>query len=266
MLIIYNMTIKLIISLIPFFINFNNLGINEWGQTGHRVIAQIAQEYISDNTSDSINQILNGKSLASISNYADDIKSDKNFDKYKPWHYLNMKLDDNYKDIILNKKGDVVQAINYCINILNDKNKSKKEKIFYLKLLVHFVGDIHQPLHVGRAKDRGGNNIKVKWFGKGTNLHRVWDSQIIDSHQMSYTELSNDLHFLSLTEINKIKSDSINIWLKESQKIAKLIYQDVNTETNLGFLYKYKYLDIVKLRLLKGGIRLASILDDIFKK
>ena len=82
MLIIYNMTIKLIISLIPFFINSNNLGINEWGQTGHRVIAQIAQEYISDNTSDSINQILNGKSLASISNYADDIKSDKNFDKY----------------------------------------------------------------------------------------------------------------------------------------------------------------------------------------
>ena len=81
MLIIYNMTIKLIISLIPFFINSNNLGINEWGQTGHRVIAQIAQEYISDNTSDSINQILNGKSLASISNYADDIKSDKNREK-----------------------------------------------------------------------------------------------------------------------------------------------------------------------------------------
>ena len=73
-----------------------------------------------------------------FSNYADDIKSDKNFDKYKPWHYLNMELDDNYKDIILNKKGDVVQAINYCINILKDKNKSKKEKIFYLKTFSSF--------------------------------------------------------------------------------------------------------------------------------
>ena len=165
-----------------------------------------------------------------------------------------------------NKKGDVVQAINYCINILKDNNQSKKEKIFYLKLLVHFVGDIHQPLHAGRAQDRGGNNIKVKWFGKGTNLHRVWDSQIINSHQMSYTELSKDLNVLSLSEINKIKRDSINTWIKESQQIAKLIYQDAETETNLGFSYSYKHLNIVRLRLLKGGIRLASILDDIFKK
>ena len=258
------MTFKLIISLISFFIYFENLNINEWGQTGHRVVAQIAQEYITDNTRDSINKLLNGKSLASISNYADYIKSDENFDKYKPWHYLNMKLDDNYKDIILNKKGDVVQAINYCINILKDNNQPKKEKIFYLKLLVHFVGDIHQPLHIGRLEDRGGNDIKVKWFGKVTNLHRVWDSQIIDSHQMSYTELSNDLDILSLKEINIIKSDSINIWIKESQNIAKLIYQDAKTETNLGFPYKYKYIEIVKFRLLKGGIRLASVLDDIF--
>ena len=262
------MTIKFIISLIPLIISSINFQYNEneWGLTGHRVVAQVAENYLTQTTKDSIRLFLNGKSLVSISNYADDIKSDKRFDKYKPWHYLNIKLNNDYQDIMTNKKGDVVQAINYCINILKDNNQSKKEKIFYLKLLVHFVGDIHQPLHVGRAQDRGGNNIKVKWFGKGTNLHRVWDSQIINSHQMSYTELSKDLNVLSLSEINKIKSDSINTWVKESQQIAKLIYHNVEIETDLGFSYSYKYFNIVRLRLLKGGIRLASILDDIFKK
>jgi len=262
------MTIKFIISLIPLIISSINFQYNEneWGLTGHRVVAQVAENYLTQTIKDSIRLFLNGKSLVSISNYADDIKSDKRFDKYKPWHYLNIKLNNDYQDIMPNKKGDVVQAINYCINILKDNNQSKKEKIFYLKLLVHFVGDIHQPLHAGRAQDRGGNNIKVKWFGKGTNLHRVWDSQIINSHQMSYTELSKDLNVLSLSEINKIKRDSINTWIKESQQIAKLIYQDAETETNLGFSYSYKHLNIVRLRLLKGGIRLASILDDIFKK
>ena len=258
------MTFKLIISLILLFNFFNNSEINEWGQTGHRVIAKIAQEYLNDNTRDSINKILNGKSLVSVSNFADEIKSDRKYDKYKPWHYVNMNLDDNYGEIVLNKKGDVVQAINYSIKILNNKKSSRNERTFYLKLLIHFIGDIHQPLHVGRFEDRGGNDIKVKWFGKTTNLHRVWDSQIIDSHQMSYTELSKDLPILTLREINKIKNDSILIWVKESQNLSKLIYSDVISESNLGFHYKYKYLDKLKLRLLKGGIRLASILNKIF--
>ena len=177
---------------------------------------------------------------------------------------MNIGLDDNYEEFILNKKGDVVQAINYSIDILKDKNISKDEKAFYLKLLVHFVGDIHQPLHVGRIEDRGGNDIKVKWFGQQTNLHRVWDSQIINSHQMSYTELSKDLPILTLSEISMIKNDSVIVWLKESQKLSKSIYNDVENEINLGYFYKYKYLDKLKLRLLKGGVRLASILNKIF--
>ena len=176
--------------------------------------------------------------MVSVSNFADEIKSDRKYNKYKPWHYVNMNLDDNYEDIVLNKKGDVVQAINYSIKILNNKKSSRNERTFYLKLLIHFIGDIHQPLHVGRFEDRGGNDIKVKWFGKTTNLHRVWDSQIIDSHQMSYTELSKDLPILTLREINKIKNDSILIWVKESQNLSNLIYSDVISESNLGFHYK----------------------------
>lgn len=243
------------------FIERNN---DDWGANGHRVVAQIAEENLSSVARELINKLLNGKSLVSVSTFADDIKSDPKYRKYNSWHYVNIDSDKNYGDLVPNKNGDIIKAIKKCILILKDKNHSINEKEFYLKLLVHFIGDIHQPLHVGRLEDRGGNDIKVKWFGKPSNLHRVWDSEIINSHQMSYSELSNDLPILKKNEIDKISNESIMIWVRESQKISKQIYDDAILNSNLGYNYRYKYIDIVKMRLLKGGLRLASILNSIF--
>ena len=243
------------------FIEKNN---DDWGANGHRVVAQIAEENLSSVARELINKLLNGKSLVSVSIFADDIKSDPKYRKYNSWHYVNIDSDKNYGDLVPNENGDIIKAIKKCILILKDKNQSINEKEFYLKLLVHFIGDIHQPLHVGRLEDRGGNDIKVKWFGKPSNLHRVWDSEIINSHQMSYSELSNDLPILKKNEIDKISNESIMIWVRESQKISKQIYDDAILNSNLGYNYRYKYIDIVKMRLLKGGLRLASILNSIF--
>ena len=81
---------------------------------------------------------------------------------------------------------------------------------------------------------------------------------------MSYSELSNDLPILKKNEIDKISNESIIIWVKESQEISKQIYDDAILNSNLGYNYRYKYIDIVKMRLLKGGLRLASILNSIF--
>ena len=243
------------------FIEKNN---DDWGANGHRVVAQIAEENLSSVARELINKLLKGKSLVSVSTFADDIKSDPKYRKYNSWHYVNIDSDKNYGDLVPNKNGDIIKAIEKCILILKDKNQSINEKEFYLKLLVHFIGDIHQPLHVGRLEDRGGNDIKVKWFGKPSNLHRVWDSEIINSHQMSYSELSNDLPILKKNEIDKISNESIMIWVKESQEISKQIYDDAMLNSNLGYNYRYKYLNTVKMRLLKGGLRLASILNSIF--
>ena len=243
------------------FIEKNN---DDWGANGHRVVAQIAEENLSSVARELINKLLNGKTLVSVSTFADDIKSDPKYRKYNSWHYVNIDSDKNYGGLVPNKNGDIIKAIKKCILILKDKNQSINEKEFYLKLLVHFIGDIHQPLHVGRLEDRGGNDIKVKWFGKPSNLHRVWDSEIINSHQMSYSELSNDLPILKKNEIDKISNESIIIWVKESQEISKQIYDDAILNSNLGYNYRYKYIDIVKMRLLKGGLRLASILNSIF--
>ena len=147
---------------------------------------------MTDKTRLEIKKILKDPSLAVASTWADEMRSNPDFRKYSTWHYVNMPH--NVKIYRFKKifKRDVVQAIKICKN-LKDSNTSIEDKAFYLRFLVHLVGDIHQPLHVGRAEDRGGNDIKVKWFGNDTNLHRVWDTHIIDDFQMSYTELANHL-------------------------------------------------------------------------
>jgi hypothetical protein len=130
---------------------------------------------------------------------------------------------------------------------------------------VHFVGDIHQPMHLGEKRDKGGNNIKLKWFGKNTNLHRIWDSDIIDSSKMSYTELTNNLPRLSNSKKKEYESSPIEVWVKETHDLTKKIYKDLPENIDLGYRYRYENFDTIRLQLLKAGLRLAYILDDIFK-
>ena len=239
-----------------------------WGSTGHRVIAEVATNYLTDNAKFKINKILDGETLVNASTFADDIKSDSRYDKYYDWHFLNMELDDEYEEIIPSDKGDVYLAINQCIDIIESDSASDSDKSFYLKLLVHFVGDLHQPLHIGRYEDRGANRIYVKWFGRNSNLHRVWDSEMINSHNMSYSELALNLpnpDFLILTENAKgfERNDILN-WVDEIHEYTNKIYRDVSIDDKLGYEYQYKNFGTVKDLLLIGGIRLSKILNYLF--
>ena len=239
-----------------------------WGSTGHRVIAEVATNYLTDNAKFKINKILDGETLVNASTFADDIKSDSRYDKYYDWHFLNMELDDEYEEIIPSDKGDVYLAINQCIDIIESDSASDSDKSFYLKLLVHFVGDLHQPLHIGRYEDRGANRIYVKWFGRNSNLHRVWDSEMINSHNMSYSELALNLpnpDFLILTEKAKgfERNDILN-WVDEIHEYTNKIYRDVSIDDKLGYEYQYKNFGTVKDLLLIGGIRLSKILNYLF--
>ena len=239
-----------------------------WGSTGHRVIAEVATNYLTDNARFKINKILDGETLVNASTFADDIKSDSRYDKYYDWHFLNMELDDEYEEIIPSDKGDVYLAINQCIDIIESDSASDSDKSFYLKLLVHFVGDLHQPLHIGRYEDRGANRIYVKWFGRNSNLHRVWDSEMINSHNMSYSELALNLpnpDFLILTEKAKDfeRNDILN-WVDEIHEYTNKIYRDVSIDGKLGYEYQYKNFGTVKDLLLIGGIRLSKILNYLF--
>ncbi len=134
---------------LTFFLLSLMTAVFAWGSTGHRAIGQIAENYLSQKAKRKIRLLLGGHNLAYWSNYAYAIRSDKQYEKYNTWHYVDFKGMD-YARAVKNPQGDVVQAIRKCIEILRNSASLTADKIFYLKLLIHFVGDLYQPLHVGR--------------------------------------------------------------------------------------------------------------------
>lgn len=237
---------------------------NDWGKTGHRATGEIAQKHLSEAAKKAVNELLDGKSLALVSTYADEIKSDVKYKKYGPWHYVNFPFDSSYNLHPKSEKGDIIVAIETSINKLKDTTLLKEDKAFYLNFLVHLLGDLHQPLHIGLAKDKGGNDFQVRWFNNGTNLHTVWDTKMIESYNMSYTELAKNVPVLSKDAYQELSKGTVIEWMMESRAICKNIYATTRVGDKLGYKHMYDYMDTVRLQLQKGGIRLASILNEVF--
>jgi hypothetical protein len=236
----------------------------DWGKTGHRATGEIASQYLSNKAKKAIDQLLDGASLAMVSIYADEIKSDPKYREFGPWHYVNYPFDADYTNHPKSESGDIMVAIQKCIKVLEDDNATKKDKAFYLKMLVHFIGDLHMPLHVGIAQDRGANRFQVQWFGDGTNLHRVWDENLLDYYNMSYTELAANANKLSKTQLQVIQKGTPLDWMRDSRTLCEDIYENTKVGENLKYEYAYRYMDTVRSQLQKGGIRLAVLLNQIF--
>lgn len=238
---------------------------DNWGKTGHRATGEIASYYLTDQAKKKIYNLLDGASLALVSTYADEIKSDPKYDKYFSWHYVNLpSMTVSYEEVKKNPEGDLIVGIRKCMTVLKDQSASKEEKVFFLKMLVHFVGDLHQPLHVGQADDRGGNDIRLEWFWDSSNLHRVWDSEMINSYRMSYSELAANQAELTKKELKEMQKGSLTDWAKESQVLAAKIYASVEDGDELSYEYMYQWFPTVRQQLQKGGVRLAVILNEIF--
>ena len=237
---------------------------NFWGPTGHRTAGEIAEKHLTKRTLKKIDKLLQGESLAFVSTFADQIKSDRRYDKFYSWHYVNMPIDGNYETWMKNPQGDVVSGIQHCLKILKDETSSTEDKRFFLKMLVHLVADLHQPLHVGRKEDKGGNTIQVQWFNKGTNLHRVWDEDMIREWGMSYVELADNAKDLTKEEIKQLQEGTIIDWMNDTHKLTGKVYNSVEVGENLRYRYSYDYFPIVRTQLQKSGIRLAKLLNDIF--
>ena len=260
------MKFKLLL-LLPFFvmINSNSEEAFFWGQNGHRVTGEIAEQFLTKRAKRKIDKILQGEGLAFVSTYADEIKSDRKYRKYSSWHYVNMDSNETYEASEKNPKGDLVTAIDTCVKVLKNDESSEEDVVFHLKMLVHLVGDLHQPMHIGRREDKGGNKIQVQWFGQGTNLHSVWDTKIIENFNMSYLELANNSKRLSKKQIETIKNGSVIDWVDEVHQITNKVYNSVKVGENLRYRYSYDYLETVRNQLQKGGIRLAKVLNDIYR-
>lgn len=236
-----------------------------WSKTGHRVIGEVAQQYLTNKTKRALRDILDGQSLAAVSNFADEIKADSTFRKFSAWHYVNFPAGEKYGDSPVSPYGDLIIGIRECIRIVKDKNSSPEDKSFYLKMLIHLIGDLHQPMHVGRLEDKGGNDIQLQWFNNGSNLHKVWDANMINDYGMSYTELTSKLPAIDKKEIMKLQQGTILDWVEESQLIANKVYESVEVGEKLYYRYGYKWWGTVEEQLQKGGLRLAKVLNDLFK-
>ena len=246
-----------ILLLIP----FNLFG---WGKTGHRVVGEIAEKNLTVEVREIVRDLLDGHSLANASTWADEMRSNSKFDKYSSWHYINLPIDKEY-DEIPSTANNVITQISKAIEVLNSPLANREVKQFYLKYLIHMVGDLHQPLHTGREEDWGGNKIQVNFKGrKGaenwTNLHDLWDAGIIDDYKMSYTEYATKL--MDIKKLDFPQGNALE-WSKESHSFVPKIYE-TTAGSYLSYDYVYEVLPIIDQRLFQAGIRLSTILNEIF--
>src|SRR5690554_4572030 len=150
------MRYSLSVLLIGFTFLFS-LEAKSWGMLGHRVVGEIASKHLNETAKNKLQAILGHQTLAEISTWMDDIKSDKKYDSLRPWHYVTIPNEMKYDQTNINPKGDAIYGVNYVVDALKKGELSPELEKEYLMILVHLVGDIHQPLHVGNGKDVGGN-------------------------------------------------------------------------------------------------------------
>jgi hypothetical protein len=233
-----------------------------WGKTGHRIVGKIAETYLTKNAKTQIKKLMGHHDLSRMSNWADEIKSDPSWKIANDWHWCTIPDGELYeKD---KHSGKAVEKVNDFISVLKNKKSKKEDRQIALKFLIHLIGDLHQPMHVGNGIDRGGNDIKLKWFNAPTNLHRIWDSDLINLQELSYSEYSD---YLMLNEnrgkIRKWQGDDVFIYIHESRDMRTQCY-DFSGE-NLKWEYFYKHKELLEKRLLQGGVRLSGELNRIFK-
>lgn len=259
------MKIKITLVLVFLLLGSYNLQASKrWGATGHRTVGKIADSHLKSRTKRAIKKLLNYESLALVSTYADEIKSDSIYNKYFFWHFANLELDEDYASSKKHPQGDIVKAIDHCISVIKDARSSDSDKAFFLKMLVHFIGDLHQPMHAGLESDRGGNDFKIQWFGRDSNMHRVWDTEMIESYGMPYSELAANRDYLTKKAVKKLQEGTVIDWFDESHELARKVYKSAKPEENLRYRYSYDHFKTARRQMQVAGIRLAKVLNDLF--
>jgi hypothetical protein len=228
-----------------------------------------------------VEQILGyGESLDEAANWPDEMRAAPGQFWQKtatPWHYVTL------NGIVYDHappEGDALDALDRFTKTLQDPNASRADKQLALRFIVHIVGDLHQPLHVGKCCDKGGNDVKVTWFGKPSNLHSVWDSQLPDDEQLSFSELAAKLErHIRPEDVVKWWDVNPRNWIGESAAIRDTLYPTKadmpkppkgkkklkkGTLPDFSYGYVYRFTPVMERRLTQGGIRLAAYLNAVF--
>jgi DNA/RNA endonuclease G (NUC1) len=232
-----------------------------WGKQGHQIIAEIGFGMLDENTQREVKKYLGNISVPAAGTWMDDMRNNPKYAYMKPWHYINLEPGDRYRPT---DEHNIVSELNRVIEELKHKERLTNVQIQQnLLVLFHLVGDLAQPLHAGYGSDLGGNNAEVTYISKPSNLHKVWDSEIIEGEKISKEECMELFGSLTDEKIDAIRIIDPEAWMKDSRQLLNRIYNFKNDTINRAYVTRNKI--VVKRQLLYAGIRLAATLDDLFK-
>lgn len=236
-----------------------------WGKKGHDVICYIAECHLRDSALRRVDELLEGRSMLYYSSWMDSASNTPKYDYSKPWHYFNIDRGKSIDKMSRSKDGDVLFAVERIVEQLKGGELTMEDEQVALKMLIHLVGDMHQPMHLGREHDQGGGTIPIVYFVESVSLHALWDYHIVEGvHAWSYSEWQDQLD-RGFVDYQVITSGSYMDWMRETHKITEMIYRDTPAETRVFYEYIDKYTLIVEQQLLYAGLRLSWILNDIYK-
>lgn len=242
--------------------------VGAWGLTGHRVVAEIALRHMSHKALRELHRLIGREQLALLANWPDFIKSDTThtWDATFKWHYVdlpgNIDEEEFTKELKALPGDNLYTQIIAMVAQLKNKALPAEKRVIALRFLIHLVGDLHQPLHVGRDDNQGGNKITVYWFDKKTNLHSVWDNALIESQEYSYTEYATLLDIAGKQQVADLQASTLEHWFYESHTLADKVYNRTPPESKLSYGYNYIFQQDLNQQLLKGGLRLAKLLNE----
>ncbi len=236
-----------------------------WGEKGHNATARVAQKHLTKCAERKITRLLDGHNMAYWSSWADGLRSYPEYDFIRTWHYANVEDGGDYASEPKLPTGDVYTAVEKCVEVLKSDNCDSVKSV-YLKMLIHFVGDMHCPMHAGRASDRGGNGYTVTFRGRKTNLHSLWDSALLDgAHVWSAAEWAENIEPRMTRRQRKAMAAGTPMdWMEQTVDIADEIYDGTPQNEDLNWDYINKYSPLIEEQLLEGGLRLAKMLNELF--
>lgn len=250
-----------------FSILLTSVNTMAWGEDGHRVVGEIAWGYLRPEVRTRVGELLESAgepNLAEATTWADRIRSDSRYDWAASMHYISLPRQwDGYKEERdCPPAGCILKAIDHFGKILGDRSATKSERAEALLFVAHFVGDLHQPLHTGLSEDRGGNDIKVEFFGFPTNLHALWDVYLPAGFVRDWKQYAEEQRrSIGERERKQWLDSTPEDWAAESQR---LVHSHAYTsQVELGEDYYRRNREVVAQRLRRGGVRLAGLVNQV---
>lgn len=244
--------------------------LGSWGYSGHKTIGLIASNYLNVSAKKEIKSLLGDTSIADACTWADDARKNPKFRHTAKWHFLNLPVGLNFvqfkQTLDTLKKNNIYHALIAQMQKLQQKSTSRQEKAIALKFVMHLVGDLHQPMHVSRAEDKGGNTVQLNFANKGTNLHSLWDSKLLAYTGLNEEEMAEKCKNIPPQLVRKWQSDPIIQWIWESYQISSALYTEVADmkSRKIDRPYYDKHIPTIEKRLQQASVRLAGLLNTAY--